>query len=256
MTDSFIFDTHAHYYDEKFDGIRDDLLSNMPKNSVGGIINCGVDIESSEQCIKMAEKYEFCFAAAGYHPESINNDTVIDIFSLDKLLRHPKTVALGEIGLDYYWDTQYKENQCKLFEQQLILANDYSLPVIIHDREAHKDTLDLVKIYKPKGVFHCFSGSTEMMREIIGLGLYIGIGGVITFKNAKKICEIIKETPINKILLETDAPYMAPEPHRGKVNNSVYISFIAQKISEIKNIDYNKILEITTNNAKSLFGIK
>ncbi len=256
MSDTFIFDTHAHYYDEKFDGIRDEILSIMPKNNVGGIINCGVDIETSKISVSLAEKYPFCYAAAGIHPESVDNDTVLDKDSLVAILKSDKAVAVGEIGLDYYWDIEFMENQRRLFEQQLILANEISMPTIIHDREAHRLTLELIKKHQPRGVLHCFSGSVEMAEEIIKLGMYIGIGGVVTFKNARKICEVVKEIPIERILLETDAPYMAPEPFRGKINNSAYISQVAEKISEIKGIPYSKILEITTNNAKSLFGIK
>ncbi len=255
MTNTFIFDTHAHYYDEKFDGIREEILCSMPKNNVGGIINCGVDIETSKISVSLAEKYPFCYAAAGIHPESVDNDTVLDSDSLVKILKNDKVVAVGEIGLDYYWDIEFMENQRRLFEQQLVLANELSMPVIIHDRDAHRLTLELIKKHKSKGVLHCFSGSTEMADEIIKLGMYIGIGGVVTFKNARKICEVVKEIPIERILLETDAPYMSPEPFRGKINNSAYITHVAEKISEIKGIPYNKILEITTNNAKTLFGI-
>lgn len=250
-----IFDTHAHYYDEKFDGIRESLISELEVSCIAGVINCGVDIPSSESCIAMAKNHKNFYAAAGYHPESVDENAVFDKEKLIGLLKNDKVVAIGEIGLDYYWDTSFKQKQLEFFEQQLILANELDMPVIVHDREAHADTLNLILKYKPKGVMHCFSGSIETAHEIIKAGMYIGIGGVLTFKNSKKIREIAKELPIDRILLETDAPYMSPEPHRGKINRSDYIIYVAQKLAEIREVTLDEILTATENNARTLFSI-
>ncbi|MEE1198420.1 MAG: TatD family hydrolase [Acutalibacteraceae bacterium] len=250
-----IFDSHAHYDDARFDECRDEILGQMQKNNVCGIINCGTDIDTSLFAISLANKYDFVYAAVGYHPEAVNNDTVFDEEQMLNFIKEDRVVAIGEIGLDYYWDTTFKEKQIEMFERQLEFAAAHSLPVIIHDREAHADTLQLIKKHKPKGVLHCFSGSVEMAKEVVGLGLYIGVGGVVTFKNSKKIVEVIKEIPLERILLETDAPYLAPEPFRGKLNRSDYIEFVAKKIAEIKNVDYDQVLLQTTENTKKLFNI-
>lgn len=255
MEKAYIFDSHAHYDDKKFDGVRDELLEKMPENNVEGIINCGTDISSSLFSIDLAQKYPFIYAAVGYHPESVDDSTVFERAELIKMAKNEKVKAIGEIGLDYYWDTTFKEQQIEFFEQQLTLANTLNLPAIIHDRDAHADTLSILKKHKPKGVLHCFSGSVEMAKEILNLGMYIGIGGVVTFKNSKKIVEVIRELPLHRLLLETDAPYLAPEPHRGKLNNSVYIKFVAEKIAEIKNLSVEEVLSVTANNVKTLFKI-
>ena len=250
-----IFDSHAHYDDARFDEVRDEILSELPKNNVCGIINCGTDIATSKISIELAQKYDYIFAAVGYHPESVDGGTDFDEGQMLKFIKEKKVVAIGEIGLDYYWDTTFKENQIEMFERQLQFAAHHSLPVIIHDREAHADTLRLIKKHKPKGVLHCFSGSVEMAKEVVQLGLYIGVGGVVTFKNSKKIVEIIKEIPIERILLETDAPYLSPEPFRGKLNRSDYIEFVAKKIAEIKNLTLDEVLRQTLENTKKLFNI-
>lgn len=250
-----IFDSHAHYDDARFDECRDEILGQMQKNNVCGIINCGTDIDTSLFAISLANKYDFVYAAVGYHPEAVNNDTDFDEEQMLNFIKEDRVVAIGEIGLDYYWDTTFKEKQIEMFERQLQFAAAHSLPVIIHDREAHADTLQLIKKHKPKGVLHCFSGSVEMAKEVVELGLYIGVGGVVTFKNSKKIVEVIKEIPLERILLETDAPYLAPEPFRGKLNRSDYIEFVAKKIAEIKNVDYEQVLLQTTENTKKLFNI-
>ena len=255
MENALIFDSHAHYDDAKFDLIREEILAKMPENNVCGIINCGTDISTSLMSINLAENFPFIYAAIGYHPESVNDTTVFEKDKLIELSKNKKVVAIGEIGLDYYWDTSFKTNQIDFFEKQLFLAKKLDLPVIIHDRDAHGDTLEILKKHQPKGVLHCFSGSIEMAREIIKLGLYIGVGGVITFKNSKKLVEIVKEIPLERILLETDAPYLAPEPYRGKTNNSAYILRVAEKIAEIKSITTKDVLSVTTKNVKALFNI-
>ncbi len=247
-----VFDTHAHYDDERFDGCRDELLSELFDNGICGIITCGCDYNSSKKALAIAEMYEGVYAAAGIHPE--NRDTGTTIEQIKELLSHEKCVAVGEIGLDYYW-SQDKTEQIEVFEAQLVLANKLGLPVIVHDREAHADTLALLKKHNPKGVLHCFSGSPETAREIIKLGMYIGVGGVATFKNAKRLPEVISELPLERLLLETDSPYLAPVPYRGKTCHSGFIPLIAEKIAEIKCMDRDEILKISKQNAKNLFGL-
>lgn len=252
-TKSLIFDSHAHFYDEKFEGFRDELLAEMPSKGVFGVINCGCDKISSYQCIQLAEQYSYMYSAVGIHPENIDSGTTID--DIKDLVQHKSCVAIGEIGLDYYWSPEKAEEQQMFFEKQLILANELNLPVIVHDREAHADTLRLLKKHKPKGVLHSFSGSAEMAREIIELGMYIGIGGVVTFKNARKLPDVVKELPMDRFLLETDAPYLTPVPYRSKINNSVMIYLTAQKIAEIKNTSTEGILISALENTKKLFKI-
>lgn len=248
-------DSHAHYNDRRFDGFIDKLLEEQKSLGVKAIINCGCDFASIDACLALGKKHDFCYTAVGFHPENLP-DGDIDISSLAEIAkREDKVCAIGEIGLDYYWNDQNKEQQKKALCDQLDLAKDLNLPAIIHDREAHGDMLSILRQHKPKGVVHCFSGSREMAKEVVSLGLYIGVGGVITFKNAKKLIEVVEDTPIERILLETDAPYLAPEPFRGKINHSALIIYVAQKISEIKNISLKKVLETTTKNTCELFGI-
>lgn len=250
-----IFDSHAHYDDERFNDTRDELLLELCKNGVCGIINCGTDIDTSLFSVSLAEKYDFVYAAVGIHPGSVDDKTVFDEQQMLDLIDNKKTVAIGEIGLDYYWDTTFKEQQIDLFIKQIEFAKKHDLPVIIHDRDAHGDTLEIIKKYRPKGVLHCFSGSVEMAKEAVNLGLYIGFGGVLTFKNSKKAVEVAEAIPLESILLETDAPYLAPEPNRGKLNRSDYIEFVAKKLADIKNIDYDAVLTQTLKNTKKLFNI-
>lgn len=246
-----IFDTHSHYDDEKFDLIRDEILSDLPAKNVGKIITCGVNKASSYKARELSKKYDYIYFAAGIHPENICDGT--DTEFLSELLNDKKCVALGEIGLDYHYEKESAQIQKKIFEDQLIIAKSFSKPVIIHDRDAHKDTLDLILKHRPKGVLHCFSGSLESAKIILDAGLYIGIGGVITFKNSKKLPEIVAEIPLDRILLETDCPYLAPEPFRGRLCTSDMIKYTARKIAEIKNISYEELLKITFENAVKLF---
>jgi len=183
ITEPLIFDSHAHYYDERFDGERDELLNSMKNHGVAGIINCGCDIESSKQSLDLAQKYDYLYAAVGFHPENLPDE--LNLAEIEKLAQHEKCVAIGEIGLDYYWSPEKAVEQKAAFEQQIILAKELNLPIIVHDRDAHKDTLDILLKYKPEGVLHSFSGSVEMAQEIIKIGMYIGIGGVVTFTHAK-----------------------------------------------------------------------
>lgn len=246
-----IFDTHSHYDDIKFDEVRDELLSSLESRNVGKVITCGVDMPSSLRSKKLAEKYDYIYFAAGIHPE--NMDEACDTDFIKDLSEHEKCVAVGEIGLDYYFDPSSAEKQKQVFEKQLILSKELNLPVIVHDRDAHADTLELLKKHRPKGVVHCFSGSPETAKEIVSLGMYIGIGGVITFKNSKRLPEVAKELPLDRILLETDCPYLAPEPFRGKLCNSAMIEYTAKRLAEIRNISYEEVLEATFENAVNLF---
>lgn len=248
-----IFDSHAHYDDERFDGARAELLSELPHRGVCAVICCGCDTASSQKALSLSERYGYIYAAAGIHPENIGGGTIAEI---ERLAAHKKCVAIGEIGLDYYWVSDNKEEQLSLFESQLILANKLRLPVIVHDREAHADTLALLKKHKPRGVVHSFSGSAETAAEILKIGMYIGVGGVITFKNAKKLPDVVKALPNDRLLLETDAPYLTPVPYRSKTNNSAMIFLTAQKISEIRNTDTESILRLSKQNAEKLFNIK
>ena len=236
-----IFDSHAHYDDERFSEIENELFSAMSTHGVGGILTCGCDGESSKKALLLAEKYDFVFAAAGIHPCNVDDGTPIS--EIEKLCGHKKCVAIGEIGLDYYWRDDNKPLQHEIFAAQLELSNKLGLPVSVHDREAHADTLEFLKKYKPSGVVHSFSGSVEMAEEILKLGMYIGVGGVITFKNARKLPDVVKMLPEDRILLETDAPYLAPVPYRSKPNNSAMIYLTAQKIAEIRETTTEHIIK-------------
>lgn len=248
-----IFDTHAHYDDERFDEDRNELLSSLLSSSVSAVINCGCDLKSSLECLALAEKYEGLYAAIGVHPHEASDTDEETFEKIGELYSHKKAVAVGEIGLDYHYDFSPRERQLQLFESQLIRANDLSLPVIVHDREAHEDTLSLLKKHRPKGVVHCFSGSKEMAKEIVKLGLYIGLGGAVTFKNAVKPLEVAAYLPLDRILLETDAPYMTPVPFRGKRCDSSHIAYTAEKIAQIKGISPQELIDICHKNARELF---
>lgn len=246
-----IIDTHAHFNDPKFDGYREELLNSLPSLGVEKIINCGCSDITSLDCIALAEKYPHIYAAVGYHPCSVTGD--INILAIEKMLSHEKVVAVGEIGLDYYWDKTYITEQKAAFRLQLELAKKHDMPVIIHDRDAHADTMEIIREYRPKGVFHCFSGSVETARELVKMGIYIGIGGVLTFKNSRKLKEVAADIPLEYILLETDAPYLSPEPKRGKTNNSSLIIYVAEALAEIKGISVEEVLSVTRKNAMNLF---
>lgn len=253
---SGIFDSHAHYDDISFDSDRGDLLSSLPKKGVSYVINCGTNVISSKKSADLSEKYDYIYMAAGIHPEDAKDIDDGDFKEIEELFSLKKCVAVGEIGLDYHYGVASKEKQSDVFERQLYLSVKRGLPVIVHDREAHSDTLSLLKKYKPSGVLHCFSGSVEMAKEVLNLGLYLGFGGALTFKNAKKPVEVASFAPLDRILLETDCPYMSPEPLRGGRNDSSNIIYIAEKLSEIKSVPVEEILNITEDNAKRLFRIQ
>lgn len=251
-----IFDTHAHYNDDAFSHDRDSLLASLPEKGVAAIINCGTTVEGSRQCKELAEKYPFAYFAAGIHPEDCGELPESELDGITPFLTHEKCVAVGEIGLDYHYAADTRQKQLLFFEKQLIIASQYNKPVIIHDREAHADTLELIKKYHPAGVLHCFSGSAETAREVLSLGMYIGLGGAVTFKNARKPLEVAALVPEDRLLLETDCPYMAPVPYRGKRNDSSLIPFAAEVIASVKNTDAQRIINTANENAKRLFGIR
>ena len=250
-----IIDSHAHYDDSAFDGDREQLLSSMFESSVELVIEMGCSMGSSRNSVALSQKYPQIYAAVGVHPEDCGKVYDGYIEELEQLSRNEKVVAIGEIGLDYHYDGFDREKQIEVFEQQLILAQRLNLPVVIHSRDATKDCMELLKKYKPKGVVHCFSGSAETAKEIISLGMYIGFTGVLTFKNARKAIEACEVIPTDRLLLETDCPYMAPVPFRGKRCDSTMIRFTAEKMAEIKGVTPDKIQEICNNNAKILFAI-
>lgn len=253
---SNIFDTHAHYDDSRFDEDRERLILSLEEKGVSHIVNCGCDLSSSLSTVALAEKYSFIYAAVGVHAHEAEEATESDIEEIEKLYVNSRVVAVGEIGLDYHYDFSPRDRQLEIFERQLILANKLDLPVIVHDREAHEDTMNLLKRHKPKGVVHCFSGSAEMAKEIVKLGMYIGIGGAVTFKNAKKPVEVVEYLPLDRLLLETDAPYMTPVPFRGQRCDSAHIAYTAEKIAEIKGIEVQQLFDTCNDNAKSLFNIE
>lgn len=250
-----IFDSHAHYDDDAFNQDRIDVLKSLPQKGVCGIINNAINFETADISIELADRFDFVFAAVGIYPHETLNLPPDYIDRLTKLLKHKKVVAIGEIGLDYHYDFSPRDVQRRVFEEQLKLAVELNMPVVVHDREAHADTLSLLKKYKPRGVIHCFSGSVEMANEIIKIGMSIGLGGAVTFKNAKHSVQVAKTIPIENILLETDAPYMTPVPFRGKRCDSSHIAYTADKIAEIREMDTQELINITCNNAKRLFGI-
>ena len=254
---ALIFDTHAHYDDAQFDADREALLSAMPENGVGLILDPGCDLESSRAAIALAEQYPHVYAAVGYHPENCAPYTDADLDILRRLAQHPKVVAIGEIGLDYYWEQNPpKEFQQAVFRAQLALARELDLPVIVHDREAHADCLAIVKEFPGvRGVFHCYSGSVEMARELWKLGWYTGFDGPVTYKNARRTVEAVQEVPLERLLLETDSPYMAPMPKRGTRNDSRNIAHIAAKIAEVRGMTADEVIRIAADNGKRLFGI-
>lgn len=252
-----IFDTHSHYDDEQFDEDRDELLKSMYENGVGTIVNVGASLNGCKKSVELAQQYPFVYAAVGVHPDEVGTLNEETFSWLEKQCDNERVVAVGEIGLDYYWDHESHELQKKWFIEQLDLARRKNLPVIIHSREAAADTFDIMKENAKglQGVIHCFSYSVEMAKEYVKMGFYIGIGGVVTFKNAKKVKEVVEAVPIEKIVLETDCPYLAPEPNRGKRNSSVNIHYVADVIASLKGITKEEVIRITEENARKLYQL-
>ena len=253
-----IFDTHAHYDDDAFDEDRDELLSRMAAKNVEYIVNVGAHMASSERSLGLADKYPFIYAAVGVHPDEVGELDEEKFEKLREWTKHEKVKAVGEIGLDYYWDKEGHDLQKQWFMRQMELAHEANLPMIVHSREAAKDTLDMVIAAKPlnlSGIIHCYSYSVEQAREYLNMGYYIGIGGVLTFKNAKKLKEVAEYAPLSQIVLETDCPYLAPTPFRGKRNDSSMIAYVAEELAAIKNMPVEEILRITNENGKKLYHI-
>ncbi len=253
-----IFETHAHYDDEAFNEDRDSLLSSMPDNGIGTIVNATYCRKSVEDSIELTKKYPFIYTTIGVHPSDCAEMDDEELIWLEEMCHYEKAVAVGEIGLDYHYDEPSKQLQKKWFEAQLNLARKVNLPVVIHSRDAAKDTLDIMKSMKSGeigGDIHCFSYSTEIAREYLNMGFYLGVGGVITFKNGRKLREVVEYAPIEQIVIETDSPYLAPEPFRGKRNSSLYLQKVVDKLSQIKGISPEKVIEITENNAKKLYKL-
>lgn len=250
------FDTHAHYDDEAFDTDRDELLSSLPEAGVTLVIDPGCDVSSSEKAIALAERFPHVYAAVGIHPEELGKMQPGDLEKIEALCQSPKCVAIGEIGLDYYWDDTHKEEQKALFIEQLELALRHDKPVIIHDREAHGDCLDIVRRYPDvRGVFHCYSGSREMAEELLRRGWYLGFDGPITYKNARKAIEVLEICPLNCLLIETDSPYLSPVPRRGKRNDSRNLRYVVEKIAEVKGLGCEEVVKASMENGRRLFNI-
>lgn len=262
-----IFDTHAHYDDEAFDEDRKELLLSMKENGIGTIVNVGAGIESSKTTLALSGEYSFIYAALGVHPsETEELDEGLMDWLKETVLSHSvknggKVVAIGEIGLDYYWNDENEPDrniQKKWFERQIELAKEVKLPIIVHSREAAKDTFDIIAAHhagENGGIVHCYSYSKELAGDFLNLGFSFGIGGVLTFKNSRKLKEVVEYLPLESILLETDCPYLAPVPNRGKRNSSLNLSYVVQAVSEIKGIEEQRVIEITENNARKLFGL-
>ena len=253
-----LFDTHAHYDAGQFSADRDQVLSALPSQGVRLVVNPGCDIPSSRMAVELAEKYPFLYAAVGLHPEELEGAALSDLDEIRALAAHPRVVAIGEIGLDYYWvkDEEGRRKEQDFFRAQLALARELDLPVIVHDREAHGDSLDIVKEFPGvRGVFHCYSGSVEMARELVELGWMLSFTGVLTYHNARKAVEVAQAIPLDRLMIETDSPYMAPVPHRGKRNHSGYVLHVCEKLAELKGISMEECARITLDNGCRFFGI-
>lgn len=251
-------DSHAHLDDSKFDGDRDKLIQGLPNRGIGCVVNAGADMESSKAGIALAQEYPHIYAAIGVHPHDAETMTDDDICELERMAAHERVVAIGEIGLDYYYDNSPRDVQKRRFIDQIELAYRTGLPIIVHNRDAHGDTLEIIRENHHKihgGVMHCYSGSVEMMREFIDLGFYISLGGPVTFKNAKKPIEVAREVPLERLLIETDCPYLTPHPFRGRRNDPGYVPLVAQKIAEIRGVSAEEIAKVTFQNALDLFKI-
>lgn len=253
-----IFETHAHYDDEAFDIDREELLENLPKQGIEYIVNISAELNSVDKVLELAERYPYIYAAVGIHP-SDTKDLNEDRFAwLKEKARHPKNKAIGEIGLDYYWDTPDRETQKLWFIRQMELARELALPLVIHSRDAANDTYRLMKESGAEdmgAIIHCFGYGIEQARQYLNMGFYLGIGGVVTFTNGRKLKEVVEYAPLDCLVLETDSPYLAPVPHRGKRNHSANLIYVAKEIARIKNLDYETVVQVTNKNAKTFYRI-
>jgi len=253
-----LFDTHAHLDDKRFDDDRDELIRGLPERGVSRVITPGIDVDSSKKCVDLADKYDIVYAGVGIHPHEASKleDNYLD--QLRTMAQNKKVVAIGEIGLDYYYDFSPRDIQKQRFIEQIELAAELKLPIIIHNRDSHEDMLNILREHKELingGVMHCFSGSWEMAKIVLDLGLYISLAGPVTFKNAKKPVEVAKNVPLDRLLIETDSPYLTPVPYRGKRNDPGHVALVAEKIAEIRGITVEEVGRITTENALNLFKI-
>ncbi|MCD8180739.1 MAG: TatD family hydrolase [Firmicutes bacterium] len=254
-----LFDSHAHYNDERFKDDVDEVLSSMRENNVGMIMNSCSSLDEVPDILAICGKYPFVYASVGIHPHEAENLTENDMTTLKEYAKNPKVKAIGEIGLDYYYDFSPRDLQKKWFARQVDVAKELKMPVIIHDRDAHKDCMDILRAHDIRsvgGVFHCYAGSAEMAREILDWGMYIAFGGSLTFKKSVRPAEVAKYVPLDRIVIETDSPYLTPEPHRGKRNSSLYIHYVAEKLAQIKGISVEEVENATFENAKRCFGIE
>ena len=255
---SYIFDTHSHYDDKAFDSDRDEILGGLLAKGIGKVVDVGADMPSSKMALELAKQYEFVYAALGVHPSEVEGLTEDDMAWISSHAAHEKVAAIGEIGLDYHWPEPEPALQKQWFRRQIELAKEVKLPIIVHSRDAAEPTMQIIqetKAYECGGVIHCYSYSPEMAEEYVKMGYYIGVGGVVTFKNARKLKETVEEIPLTSIVLETDCPYLAPVPFRGKRNNSSYIKYVAEEIAEIKGISYEAVVEQTEKNARDLYNL-
>ena len=244
-----LIDTHCHLFESDYENV-DSIVKNMP----GIMIASGVDLKSNKEMLMLSDKYSNVFVTLGIHPEYATNN--VDLTFIEENIKNAKVVGIGEIGLDYHYDTNHKHEQKNLFIKQIELANKYQLPIVIHSRDACQDTLDILKSYlHTKAIMHCYSYSLEMAKEFLKLGIYFGIGGVLTFKNGQKLKKVVEEIPLDRLVLETDSPYLTPEPFRGKQNVPNNVELVAKKIAEIKNISYEEVVKVTEENAKYIFNI-
>lgn len=250
-----LFDSHAHLDDAKFNEDFEEVIEKITSSAIKAVVDVGADLESSKKAVEIAEKYPFIYATVGIHPcDADTTDSVFD--EIKALATHKKVVAIGESGLDYYWDSVPRDVQKKSFIKHIELANELNLPLIVHNRDAHQDTFDILKEFRPQNaIIHCFSASAEMAKEFVKLGYYISFSGSVTFKNAKNLVEAVKVVPLDKLLIETDSPYLSPEPFRGKRNDPTKVEFTALKIAEILGLSYEKVCEITYENAKSIYNL-
>lgn len=251
-----LFDSHAHYDDDAFDFDRAALLEKLPRENVSFVVNVGCDLESSKYAIELAEKYPYIYAGVGIHPSNADKVKDNELDEIKKLAGHPKVVAIGEIGLDYHYETPEREPQHELYRALLQVARECGLPVSVHDREAHADSISIAREFpEVRGVFHCFSGSVETMRELVGMGWYIGFTGIVTFKNAKKIAAVAAAVPEERILIETDCPYLAPDPVRGSRCDSSLLKYTGARIAELRGVTAEHIYSAALGNARRFFNI-
>lgn len=251
-----LFDTHVHLLDERFDGDREEILLRLTENQVGNVVEASSDLENSIYAAALAREHHIVHAAVGIHPHSASEWDERTEETLRGLLQEPKVVAVGEIGLDYHYDFSPREKQKEVFERQIMLALDVDMPIVVHSREATADTMEILRRYpNVRGELHCFSGSAETAEELVKMGFYIAFGGAVTFKNARKTVTAAKAVPLERLLIETDCPYMTPVPFRGKRNEPAYVSYVAEKLAEVREIPLEEIVRITEENAKRFFGL-